>query len=148
MKKQFYLRGLCLALLLLCCLCLAACGKTGSASQPAAPAAPTPEPTPSPVRFSAGEVAYASQTLRMPLASGETALLDTLPYLQSADLTGSANEEEVARWAAAHPQVQTRYSVTLPNGTVLATDTESVDLSSATAAEAEAFSSREAVLGN
>lgn len=146
MKKQFYLRGLCLALLLLCCLCLAACGKTGSASQPAAPAAPTPEPTPSPVRFSAGEVAYASQTLRMPLASGETALLDTLPYLQSADLTGSANEEEVARWAAAHPQVQTRYSVTLPNGTVLDTDTESVDLSGATAAEAEAAAYKLAML--
>ena len=146
MKKQFYLRGLCLALLLVCCLCLAACGKTGSASQPTAPAAPTPEPTPSPVRFSAGEVAYASQTLRMPLASGETALLDTLPYLQSADLTGSANEEEVARWAAAHPQVQTRYSVTLPNGTVLDTDTESVDLSSATAAEAEAAAYKLAML--
>ena len=146
MKKQFYLRGLCLALLLVCCLCLAACGKTDSAPQPAAPAAPTPEPTPSPVRFSAGEVAYASQTLRMPLASGETALLDTLPYLQSADLTGSANEEEVARWAAAHPQVQTRYSVTLPNGTVLDTDTESVDLSSATAAEAEAAAYKLAML--
>ena len=142
MKKQFYLRGLCLALLLMCCLCLAACGKTGSAPQPAAPAAPTPEP----VRFSAGEVAYTSQTLRMPLASGETALLDTLPYLQSADLTGSANEEEVARWAAAHPQVQTRYSVTLPNGTVLDTDTESVDLSSATAAEAEAAAYKLAML--
>ena len=48
MKKQFYLRGLCLALLLMCCLCLAACGKTGSAPQPAAPAAPTPEPTATP----------------------------------------------------------------------------------------------------
>ena len=146
MKKQFFLRGLCLALLLVLCLGLTACGKSGSAARTAAPTEPTPEPTPAPVRFSAGEVEYTAQTLRMPLASGETALLDTLPYLQSADLSGSANEEEVARWAAAHPQVQTRYSVTLPNGTVLDTDTESVDLSSATAAEAEAAAYKLAML--
>jgi len=146
MKKQFFLRGLCLALLLVLCLGLTACGKSGSAARTTAPTEPTPEPTPAPVRFSAGEVEYTAQTLRMPLASGETVLLDTLPYLQSADLSGSANEEEVARWAAAHPQVQTRYSVTLPNGTVLDTDTESVDLSSATAAEAEAAAYKLAML--
>ena len=114
MNKHCCIRSACLVLLLIFCLALTGCGKADGAISHV-PAEPTPEPTPGPVRFSGGEVEYTAQTLRMSLASGETAMLDGLPYLQSADLSGSANEEEVARWAAAHPQVQTRYTVTMPN---------------------------------
>ena len=142
MKKHHFIRRICPALLLACCLALTACGKTSGR----APAEPTPEPTPAPVRFSGGEVEYTAQTLRMALASGETAMLDSLPYLQSADLSGSANEEEVARWAAAHPQVQTRYTVTLPNGNVLDTDTQSVDLKGMSSADCEAAAYKLAML--
>ena len=142
MKKHHFVRRICPALLLVCCLALTACGKTSGR----APAEPTPEPTPAPVRFSGGEVEYTAQTLRMALASGETAMLDSLPYLQSADLSGSANEEEVARWAAAHPQVQTRYTVTLPNGSVLDTDTQSVDLKGMSSADCEAAAYKLALL--
>ena len=142
MKKHHLIRRICPALLLVCCLALTACGKTSGR----APAEPTPEPTPAPVRFSGGEVEYTAQTLRMALASGETAMLDSLPYLQSADLSGSANEEEVARWAAAHPQVQTRYTVTLPNGSVLDTDTQSVDLKGMSSADCEAAAYKLALL--
>ena len=145
MNKHHYFRGACLALLLIFCLVLSGCGKAGGESS-RVPAEPTPEPTPSPVRFSGGEVEYTAQTLRMPLASGETAMLDSLPYLQSADLSGSANEEEVARWAASHPQVQTRYTVTLPNGSVLDTDTQSVDLKGMSSADCEAAAYKLALL--
>ena len=145
MNKHCYFCSLCLALLLIFCLVLTGCGRTGGTSS-RVPAEPTPEPTPEPVRFSGGEVEYTAQTLRMALASGETAMLDGLPYLQSADLSGSANEEEVARWAAAHPQVQTRYTVTLPNGTVLDTDTQSADLKGMSGADCEAAAYKLALL--
>ena len=145
MNKHCYIRSACLVLLLIFCLVLTGCGKTDGTSSHV-PAEPTPEPTPEPVRFSGGEVEYTAQTLRMALASGETAMLDGLPYLQSADLSGSANEEEVARWAAAHPQVQTRYTVTLPNGTVLDTDTQSADLKGMSGADCEAAAYKLALL--
>lgn len=129
--------GLCLALLLVCCMLLTACGSARSGGNAAnnQPVAEQPPQTPAPIHFSAGDVEPTAQTLCMALAPGETAMLDALPYLQSADLTGSASEEEVAAWASAHPNVQTRYTVTLPNGSVLDTDTQSVDLSGKSAAE-------------
>ena len=146
MNKHCFIRSACLALLLIFCLVLSGCGMVGGANSRVPAAEPTPAPTPEPVRFSGGEVEYTAQTLRMPLASGETAMLDSLPYLQSADLSGSANEEEVARWAAAHPQVQTRYTVTMPNGTVLDTDTQSVDLKGMSSADCEAAAYKLALL--
>ena len=140
--------SLCLALLLAFCLLLTACGSSKSAgaaanNQPAVEQVPQ---TPAPIHFSAGDVEPSAQTLRMALNHGETALLDALPYLQSADLTGSVGEEEVAAWAAAHPHVQTRYTVTLPDGSVLDTDTQSVDLSGKSAADCEAAARKLALL--
>lgn len=139
-------RILCLALLLVFCVILTACGsKGGAGSEPQATVEQVPA-TPAPIHFSAGDVDPAAQTIRMALAPGETAMLDALPYLQSADLSGSAGEEEVAAWAAAHPNVQTRYTVTLPNGSVLDTDTQSVDLSGQSAADCEAAARKLALL--
>ena len=144
-------RSLCLALLLACCMLLAACGSSGSTksnanaanNQPAVEQVPQ---TPAPIHFSAGDVEPSAQTIRMALAPGETAMLDALPYLQSADLSGSTGEEEVAAWAAAHPNVQTRYTVTLPDGSVVDTDTQSIDLSGKSAADCEAAARKLALL--
>ena len=137
MNKRFFQYGLCLMLLTLCLL-LTACGKGGASAPGRAPTEPTPVPTPGPVRFAAGEVAPETADLRMSLAAGETAQLDFLTALRTADLSGSADEAEVAQWAKAHPGVQTRYTVTLPNGTVLVSDTRSVDLRGLSAADCEA----------
>ena len=137
MNKRFFQYDLCLMLLALCLL-LTACGKGGASAPGRAPTEPTPVPTPGPVRFAAGEVAPETADLRMSLAAGETAQLDFLTALRTADLSGSADEAEVAQWAKAHPGVQTRYTVTLPNGTVLGSDTRSVDLRGLSAADCEA----------
>ncbi len=101
---------LCLMLCLLLPL-LAACGGQGGA-QPAA-ADETP-----PVR-----------EVQMSLAKGETALLDEMPALESADLSGSEDPAEIMRWAEAHPEVYVTYTVTLPDGSILDNHARSCDLS-------------------
>ena len=138
-------RGMTLMLLVMCLL-LAACGNSGG-SAPAA-AAPTAASTPGPVRFAAGEVAPDAETLRMSLAAGETALLDSLTRLRSADLSGSASEEEIANWAALHPNVSVTYTVTLPNGTRLSSDTRTADLSGMSANDALEAARKLALLPN
>ena len=139
MKRK---RILCAALLLALCLLLAACGKVKSL--PAAPAATEAPPTS--IHFAAGDVDLAATDLKLRLASGETALLDSLTALKTADFSGSENEEEVAAWVKAHPQIQARYTVTLPNGTVLDSDTKTADLSAMSAADAESAARKLALL--
>ena len=138
MKRGNIHRLLCLTLLALCLL-LCACGKKGSAAAPA-------EATAAPLRFAAGEVAPTATEIRMPLAAGELALLDSLPDLRQADLSGSADEEGVAAWAKAHPGVNVRYTVTMPDGTALPSDTTSYDLSRASGADCEAAAKKLALL--
>ena len=132
-------RILCAALLAVMCLLLAGCGKLLS------PAQATPE-VPTAAHFAGGDVEFTATELSMKLRTGETALLDSLTALRSADLSGSENEEEVAAWAKAHPNVRTRYTVTLPNGTVLDSDTTSADLSAMSAADCEAAARKLALL--
>ena len=125
-------------------LALALClSLTGCAKKETAPPEPTPTP---PVHFAAGDVDAAAETLQIHLAAGETALLDSLPALRAVDLSGSANEDEVIAWAMAHPQISARYSVTLPDGTVLDYDARSADLSAMSAADCEAAARKLALL--
>ncbi len=109
---------------------LAACGT------PAKEAAPAPEKDP-PVVFAAGSVDLNTAELRLPLARGETALLSRLSGLRAADLSGSEDAAEVAAWALAHPEVDTFFTVTLPDGTVLDSGTRIYDMSGLSAAACE-----------
>ncbi len=129
-----------LSVLALCSL-LTACG-VGKSGAPAA----TEEPGLPPVVFAAGSAVADSEELRLPLAEGETALLASLPALRSADLSGSANEEEVAAWAKAHPEIECFYTVTLPDGTVIDSGTQSYDMRSLSPAECEACAVKLALL--
>ena len=122
---------------LLCCLTLCACGGTSRAEA---------TPDPSSVYFAAGSVSKDATELRLPLAAGETALLDALPALRAADFTGSEDEEEVAAWALSHPEVESFYTVTLPDGTVLDSGTRSFDLRDLSAAECVAIAEKLALL--
>ena len=135
--------------LLALCLLLTGCSMIPAISRtPIAPAGPTPEPTPEPLHFAAGEVQSSAEQLSMRLRSGETALLDRLTALKSVDLSGSENEEEVAAWAKSHPGIASRYTVTLPNGSILGSDTQSVDLSGMSVAECEQCARKLALLPN
>ena len=117
---------LCL-LALLFCLTAAGCGGKDTAETPP----PEEDITLGGQRFSPD-----TTDLTAVLAAGETAQLDRLPRLHYADLSGSENVEEIAAWAREHPGVSVRFTVTLPDGTVLPSDTKSYDLSAATGREA------------
>ena len=67
------------------------------------------------------------------LDRGETVKLSGFTALRSADFSGSEAFEEIADWAAANPQVDVTYSVTLPDGSTVGSKSETVDFSGATA---------------
>ena len=113
---------LCIICLAAAFMLLAACGDSASSILPAKT-----------VKFQAGAVEIEGTTdLTITLESGETALLDQLPELQKADFSGSSCVDEIYQWAQAHPDVKVRYTVTLPDGQVLSSSEQSLDLSELT----------------
>lgn len=124
-----------LILLLLLCLLLTGCRQAGKDPQPGSGPASAPA-GPGTVRIGGQEVSLDATELTAVLSDGETELLSQLPKLHFADLSGSENIEEIAAWAENHPGVSVRYTIPLPDGTALPSDTASYDLSNATAAEA------------
>ena len=96
------------------------------------------------VRFAAGSFSVDSTELTVVLESGETALLDQFTELQSADFSGSTCYEEIAAWAAEHPEISVRYTIPLPDGSVLDNSAQAVDLSGF---DGESVSQAAALLG-
>ena len=88
------------------------------------------------LRIGGQEIPLDSAEITAVLAPGETELLSLLPGLRYADLSGSEAIDEIAAWAAEHPNVSVHYTIPLPDGRTLPSDTASYDLSDATAAEA------------
>lgn len=68
-------------------------------------------------------------SLTMTLSHGETELLDNFHMLTSVDFSGSSCVDEIYQWAQAHPNVDVRYTVTLPNGQTLDNAVTSLDFS-------------------
>ena len=93
---------LCAALL---CLLPAGCGKSADAAL-----APSMPPVSPEIVFAAGSVSPDAGEIKLALRAGETALLDSLPALSSADLSGSEDEREDAR---RHPRGRTCHGVGL-----------------------------------
>ena len=111
MKKRFLLLTLLLA------LCLTACGQGNM--QPAEP-------------VMIGGVEYdprSTTEITAVLGNDEIALLEQLPRLQSADLSGSQCLDAILDWQAAHPDVSLRYTVPVADGLTVGNDTSSLDLS-------------------
>lgn len=79
--------------------------------------------------FSEKNVPVTAETVRLRLQSGETALLDRLTGLRRADFSGSLCYDELLAWAEAHPEVDTRYTVALPDGRLVDNSEEYLDLS-------------------
>ena len=135
MHLKHFNRALCLLLLAVLCLCASGCHRAEDPTVPASARSDEPTP-PAVIRIGDQELSPDAQELTAVIAVGETALLDELPKLRFADLSGSENLDEIAAWAAAHPQVTVRYTIPLPDGSLLPSDTTSYDLSTATAEEA------------
>ena len=117
-----------LVISILCMLCLLA----GCSKEPAVEAPKT-------VDFAAGsfEIDTTSQ-LAIVLQEGETQLLNNLPHLKTADFSGSECVEEIYNWAQSNPQVNVKYTVSLPDGTVLDSSAASIDLSGKSGADIRA----------
>ena len=81
------------------------------------------------VSFEAGAFKTDSSQLTVSLREGETALLSKFTRLQSADLRGSENLEEVHAWAESNPQVQVCYEVPMPDGSVVLNSATHLDFS-------------------
>ena len=108
----------------------------GSPSDTSGGSSAVEEPGVSVIQIGGQDVPLDTTELRTVITDGETELLSQLPGLRYVDLSGSENIEEIASWADAHPGVSVHYTVPLPFGGVLSSDTASYDLSDATAAEA------------
>ena len=93
------------------------------------------------VTFASGSFPEDSTSLKTVLTAGETAQLSQFTQLKAADFSGSACVEEIAAWAAQHPEVDVTYTVTLPNGTTVDNKTSALDLSGLDAAGAASASS-------
>ena len=85
------------------------------------------------IELSGGSFREDTENLTVVLAKGETELLDGFTNLQRADFSGSANYEEIAAWAAAHPDVYVVYTVKLPNGEEVNNKTSELTLNEMTA---------------
>ena len=88
-------------------------------------------------RFTAGTYTTGSTDLSLVLQPGETTKLDEFVKLRSLDATGSTNYEELLDWSGRHPEVDLRYTVTLPDGQVLDNKAEFVDLTGITGEDVE-----------
>lgn len=101
-----------LALLLAALLAAACSGQAGAPQgagdrQPEATAAPEAVQT---VTFQCGATyPLDAEEVTVALAAGETALLERFTGLRAAEVTGSADYEELAAYAAAHPEVELRF---------------------------------------
>lgn len=79
------------------------------------------------VPFQEGVFKKSSESLTVVLHDGETAILDEFESLRSADLRGSECIDEIYLWAQENPQVNVRYTVTLPNGLRVENTASSLD---------------------
>ena len=101
------------------------------------------------ITLSCGTYPVETTELTAVIQSEDVAKLDGFSYLTRADFSGSSCWKEIAEWGKAHPLLDLKYTVTLPDGTVLDNSTAELDLSSlghtAAAETAEALASLSSV---
>lgn len=91
------------------------------------------------VIFDNGTFPKNSKSVAVVLNDGECVKLGSFPDLASADLSGSGNTDEIIEWAAANPQVDVTYTVTLPDGSTVSSKSETADFRGATADSLSAY---------
>ena len=80
------------------------------------------------VELSSGTVKDNLQSITAVVTPEDLEKLDSFEQLGSADFTGSSCYPELADWAARHPLVETRYTVSFPNGVVEENNAHELDL--------------------
>ncbi len=80
------------------------------------------------VSFENGSFGSDETEIKVALKEGEYSKLDKFTQLKSADLSLSENPAEILAWAQAHKDVEVKYTVTLPDGTDVSSDSDSLDL--------------------
>lgn len=85
-------------------------------------------PATAPVEFAAGTVAPDALSVTMVINADELSKLDEMEGLVEADLRGSQCYREIYEWAQAHPDVNVRYTVPLPNGSTVTNEIAALDM--------------------
>jgi len=89
------------------------------------------------VKLSSGRYDIESTEIAAVVQAEDIALLDSFTMLQTADFSGSTCYEELFNWVLAHPEVDTKYTVSFSNGLAVDNMTANLDLSDMSAAEIE-----------
>ncbi len=82
------------------------------------------------VRLSSGTFPMDTEELTTRVIKSDIELLDNFTRLKYADFTGSSCTEEISRWSARHPEVRLLYTVTMPDGTRVSSNTKELDIRS------------------
>lgn len=80
------------------------------------------------ITFASGSFPEDTVDLAVQLQPGEVSLLSGFAALGSVDFSGSTCYDEIIPWIEAHPEINTRYTVTLPTGEAVDWDAEKLDL--------------------
>ena len=80
------------------------------------------------VRLSAGTYATGASELTLVLQPADRPLLEDFDRLQVLDASGSTCYAELIAWGQQHPEVELRYSVPLPDGTVVDNTVQALSL--------------------
>lgn len=81
------------------------------------------------VKLSSGNYAADSTALTAKLRTADLNMLGYFSELRYADFRGSNCMDAIAVWADAHPEVETVYTVTMPDGSTVDSNTETLDFS-------------------
>ncbi len=79
------------------------------------------------VELGGRRISTNSRSLTAVITKRDIASLDYFTKLETADFRGSTCYGEIAEWVAAHPEVETNYSLPLPNGSTVDALAEELD---------------------
>ena len=80
-----------------------------------------------------------TETLKAKITKREIAQLAYFPKLRSVDFRGSNCYSELAAWAKAHPEVSVLFSIPLPDGQIVDSNTQELDLTRLTSDQVPAL---------
>ena len=90
------------------------------------------------VELGGKRISATEDSVRAVIGKRDVKQLDYFTNLKSADFRGSTCYEEIIAWSQAHPEVTVLYSVPLPNGQLVDSTAQELDLTWMTTADVQA----------